>query len=105
MERPPSPADRAAARHYAETSARVQELEAQLEQVASETAALRAELARVESSISWQGIQALRRRLHGRGGEHSHAARAVSATLHAAAALAARGGAPAPPQPAPEPPP
>lgn len=48
------------------------------------------ELARVEESIIWQGVQGLRRQIYGRLGDDSRTARAVSAALRGTAALAAR---------------
>jgi GT2 family glycosyltransferase/glycosyltransferase involved in cell wall biosynthesis len=104
MQEHPSQPERLAARHYAETAARVQELEATLAAADSQLEQLRSALARVESSIIWQGVQGLRRRVYGRLGEDSRTARAVSAALRGAAAVAARNGsreAPLPTRPPP----
>src|SRR5215216_3008952 len=95
--------DRIAARIHADAASRAQELERQLAEADRELAALTAELARVESSIIWQGVQGLRRRVYGRIGEDSRTARAISAALRGTAALTSRRSEPelppSPPQP------
>lgn len=98
--------DRMAARHYAETAARVQELESQLAEAEARRAELdarlsepnpeleelRAKLKRIESSIIWQGVHALRRRVYGRIGDDSRAARMISSGLRGAARIASMKG-------------
>src|SRR5215218_5686751 len=79
----------AAAREHAVAAARIQELEAKLAQSNEERDALRATLTRVEDSVIWQTVGAIRRRIYGRIGEDSRGARALRAALRRVAGLKA----------------
>ena len=82
--------ERATAERFARLAARLAELEAKL--ATPEQEALRAQVARIDNSIIWQGVQGVRRAVYRRTGEDSRVARAISAMLRHAAAVAGMNG-------------